>query len=47
MAILESVLNVILKAIAWITTSNASQYAYDAFTALANLILKAAGNIGA
>ncbi|MBQ3150918.1 MAG: hypothetical protein IJB86_06700 [Clostridia bacterium] len=46
MAILESVLNVILKAIAWVTTSNASQYAYDALTAFANLILKAAGNIG-
>lgn len=47
MAIFENFLNVILKAFAWITTSNASQYAYDALTALMNLILKIAGNIGA
>ena len=40
MAILENALNVILKAVAWITTSNASQYAYDALTAFMNLILK-------
>ena len=45
MAILEQGLDVILKAIAWITTSNASQYAYDAFTAVANFILKLVGNI--
>lgn len=47
MAILENALNVILKAFAWVTTSNASQYAYDALTAFMNLILKLAGNIGA
>ena len=47
MAILENALNVILKAVAWVTTSNASQYAYDALTAFMNLILKIAGNLGA
>ena len=47
MAILETALQVILKAFAWITTSNASQYAYDAVTAVMNLVLKLAGNIGA
>lgn len=47
MAILENALQVILKAFAWVTTSNASQYAYDAITAVMNLILKLAGNIGA
>ena len=47
MAILENALNVILKAVAWITTSNASQYAYDALTAFMNLIIKLAGNLGA
>ena len=46
MAIFENALNVILKAFAWITTSNASQYAYDALTAFMNLILKIAGNVG-
>ncbi len=47
MTILENALNVILKAFAWFTTSNASQYAYDALTAFMNLILKITGNIGA
>ncbi len=46
MAIFENALNVILKAFAWITTSGASQYAYDALTAFMNLILKVAGNVG-
>ena len=46
MAILESALNAILKAFAWVTTSNASQYAYDALTSVMNLILKLVGNIG-
>lgn len=46
MAILETALNAILKAFAWITTSNASQYAYDAVTAVMNLILKIVGNVG-
>ncbi|MBQ7542254.1 MAG: hypothetical protein IJT44_08200 [Clostridia bacterium] len=46
MAIFESALEVILKAFAWITTSNASQYAYNAATALMNLLLKIAGNVG-
>ena len=45
MAILEQGLNVILKAIAGITTSSASQHADDAFTAVANFILKLVGNI--
>ena len=45
MAILEQGLNVILKAIAWITTSNASDYAFKVFTAIANFILKLVGNI--
>ena len=46
MTILENALNVILKAVAWVTTSSASQYAYDALTAFMNLVLKLAGNIG-
>lgn len=46
MAILEAVLTVILKAFAWVTTSGASQYAYDALTSVMNLILKLAANIG-
>ncbi len=46
MAIFENFLNVILKAFAWVTTSNASQYAYDALTAFMNLVLKVAGNVG-
>ncbi len=46
MTILENALNVILKAVAWLTTSSASQYAYDALTAFMNLVLKLAGNVG-
>lgn len=47
MGILENVLNVILKAFAFVTTANASQYAYDALTAFMNLITKIVGSIGA
>ena len=47
MGILESALQVILKAWAWLTTSNASTVAYEALTSVMNLILKLAGNIGA
>ena len=46
MAIFESALDAILKAFAWFTTSSASQYAYNAVTALMNLLLKIAGNAG-
>ena len=46
MAIFQSFLEVILKAFAWITTSGASQVAYDAITAVMNFILKIAGNLG-
>ena len=45
MAILETALNAILKAFAWITTSSASTYAFDAVTAVMNLILKTVGNV--
>ena len=46
MAILESALTVILKAVEWITTSSASTFAMNTLTAFLNLILKVAGNMG-
>ncbi|MBR6314931.1 MAG: hypothetical protein IKR49_09905 [Clostridia bacterium] len=46
MGILEAALTVILKAFAWVTTSGASKVAYEALTAVMNLILKIASSLG-